>query len=186
MTSRGKRDAPLTRARAQGAVRAEGVLEIVAIMASGEWRGARSTLDLAKARGVSPETVRDWAGEASRTLRTMAAHDVDDLRAIFVARFERLERLALEKQAMTKEGVPYDAPDVRSAIAAVAEQAELLGLGVTREQELTATYLTALYAEFHAKLSPEVYAQVVEVARGLRLEQGKRLPRAVRVTVEDA
>lgn len=128
---------PLTRARELGETREKGVAEMVRTMANGEWVPGSSTIAFAERFGIAVGTAKDWAGEASRQLRALAATDREELREVFVSRLARLEALALTKQAYTMKGEPYDAPDLRTAVAAVAEQAKLLGL-VTQKVDVTA------------------------------------------------
>lgn len=117
--------------------REDGVREMVRMMAAGEWVTTQSTLAVAERFGVTPGTAAHWAGEASRQLRALAAMDREQLRDVFVSRFARLEAMALAKESVF-QGISYPAPDVRTAVAAVAEQAKLLGLVVTKVEDVTA------------------------------------------------
>lgn len=94
---------------------AERIDAIRRLMANGRWVTGVTGLDLAKHWRVTPETVRRYAAEASRALRADES-DLDDLRARNRATLE-----TIVSEAMASK-------DLRSAIAAIATMADLLGL----------------------------------------------------------
>lgn len=102
-------------------------MRCVELMTQGEWRTGVSHQLVASEFGVSPRTIEGWATTASRLIR-LSIGDGEEVRARLVVMLEDVHRRALQKQAATSEGDMYDSPDLRSAVAAIAEQAKLLGL----------------------------------------------------------
>lgn len=149
--------------------RADGVAAIRDQLARGEWTTG-SAIQFAAEWGITARAASEWAGEASRQLLALEQLDAPALRSMLVARLERHEAAA--------------GAGSREAIQAVSKIAEIEGLAGDRTNELVAAYMTALFAAFHEKLPPEVYAQVMEAAQGVRLERA-RLGKAIKVTVSE-
>lgn len=122
------------------------------LMADGLWVTGVSHAAIAEKHGVSPATVKDWATSASRVLRLSLAGDQEDLRARLVTTLERVVSAAMSKQAATMGGELYPNPDLKAAVAALSEQAKLLGLVVTKhEVQLTEEQARAKYRELTGK-----------------------------------
>lgn len=110
------------------------VQEVCEMMASGQWVTGRSHAYLAEREGVAVSTVRNWATEASRLLKSLTAGEREELQARNNA---HLEALAADAHAAGEYG---------AAVSARAAQAKLLGLNapersvVTTEQSAEAAY----------------------------------------------
>lgn len=124
------------RARADGDA---GVAQCLELMTTGKWVPGRSHQALAAEHGVHPDTVKKWATNASRIIRLAIEGDVEDIRAQMLATLGTIvsEAMSYERVLTTRDGdttvVPQ--PDLKAAIAAIAEQAKLLGI-VTQKHEV--------------------------------------------------
>lgn len=125
----------------------------MSLMADGLWVSGRSHADIAFKHGVAPATVKDWATSASRVLRLAVETDPEDIRARLLATLETVVSRAMSRESATMAGELYPNPDLKSAVAAVAEQAKILGLIVTRTQDvpLTEEQARAKYRELTGK-----------------------------------
>lgn len=124
------------RARADGDA---GVSQCLELMTTGKWVPGRSHQALAAEHGVHPDTVKKWATNASRIIRLAIEGDVEDIRAQMLATLGTIvsEAMSYERVVTDRNGnsetVPQ--PDLKAAIAAIAEQAKLLGI-VTQKHEV--------------------------------------------------
>lgn len=112
-------------------------------MASGRWVTGKSNVAIAGKHGVSVATVKDWATSASRIIRLAVEGDREDIRArmlatldTIVAKAMRLKKPVYMLSGPGVEAEMLDAPDLRAAVAAIDEQARLLGLIVHKTQEV--------------------------------------------------
>jgi transposase-like protein len=92
--------------------------------------------EIAQKHGVSPATVRDWATSASRVLRLAVEADPEDIRARLLTTLEKVVASAMGRTSPKSTGDLYSNPDLKAAVSAIAEQAKLLGLVVTKTQEI--------------------------------------------------
>jgi hypothetical protein len=107
------------RAELDGIVR--GIMDA---MCSGAWQTGKSHRELADKHKVELATVRAWAADASRMLR-LCRGDEQEIRDEILAGVENCHRFALEEK------------DVRSALAALELRTKVLGLLVTKVQDVT-------------------------------------------------
>lgn len=141
--------------------RGRAVTAIVDMMARGEWDSS-SAEAFAKARELSPVTVRQYAGEAGRQLRAMHAIDSEALRAILTARLEKHERAAGD--------------GTREAIQAVSKIADLEGVGVdfrVKADDIIRRFVERFMALLAEKLPPEQYEVALSAYHQATAEMGK-------------
>lgn len=109
------------------------VLEIARKMASGQWVAGPSHAELAQREGVDPITVRQWAAEAGRFLRLSREEDRDAIIARDAATLETVVQMAMDAGQ----------PDLKAAIAGLAQKHKLLGLNAPEKHQhahVVATY----------------------------------------------
>jgi hypothetical protein len=111
-----------------------GVREIMTLMTEGRWVSGSGHADIAFRYGVSPATVKDWATSASRVIRLAVESDPEDIRARLLSTLETVVSKAMSRESATMTGELYPNPDLKSAVSAIAEQAKLLGLVVTKHE----------------------------------------------------
>ncbi len=144
-------------------------------MTTGRWVAGASHADVALEFGVSPSTVKDWATSASRVIRLAVEGDTQDIRARMLATLDTIVSTAMAKKgvAITRSGRDvetefYPAPDLKAAVAAIAEQAKLLGLVVQKHDVTTRPNVAHLSREEHAaelaKLAEEIAAEQKRLA----------------------
>jgi hypothetical protein len=117
------------------------VQEVCEMMASGQWVTGRSHAYLAEREGVAVSTVRNWATEASRLLRSLTSGEREELQARNSA---HLEALAADAHA---------AGEYSAAVNARATQAKLLGLNAPERQHVTTE--TDQRAQYEAMAGPQ-------------------------------
>lgn len=114
----------------------KGVARCVDLMTSGRWITGRSVDIVAREEGVSPETARRWAANASRIVRASIDGDLDEIRARMLATLDTVVDKALTRTAVavSKDGsvTAYEAPDLKAAVSAIDTQGKLLGLHTTK------------------------------------------------------
>lgn len=150
-----------TRARAREDVD-KGVERCIELMTGGKWVTGRSHRAIAEEFGVSPATVKDWATSASRVIRLAIQGDADDIRSRMVATLESIVAASLDKVVTDREGDVFPSPDGRVAVAAISEQAKLLGLHAPTKVDVTVQAFAQL--EPPAMLA-KVRAQIAELQR---------------------
>lgn len=136
-------------------------------MSRGAWN--RAALEQIAAReGADPAAVEKWASSAGRMLRLASTDQVSALRARNVARLDEAYDLALEHEVVTADGDIHESPDIRAAVAAVAEQNKLLGLIVQKHEvsgpsaEEWQTYRTALLETLCGECKTKLLAKMRE------------------------
>lgn len=162
----------ITRARTRtGAERRpvvdKGIKDIIQMVTEGRWRSGIGHAEIEAKYNITPVTSRAWATQAHRLLR-MAIGEGEDIRARLVVMLEDIHHRAIEAQSVTKDGQPFDSPDLRSAISAISEMGKLLGLVETKHK------VDVTIQAFAALRPPEMLAKVREQLRGLA-EVEKRL-----------
>lgn len=138
-----------------------GVHEIVELMTSGRWVAGAGHADIALRHGVAPATVKDWATSASRVVRLLLEEDREVWRARLVATLECVTAKAVGAKRR---------PDLRAAVAAIGEQAKILGLVSQRVDVTTRPSVGHLSREEHlaelAKLAAEIAAEQARLGGG--------------------
>jgi hypothetical protein len=160
------------------------VQHIARLMTSGRWRTGHSHTLLAKKYELSTSTIATYATQASRLIR-MSLGNGDEIRTRLVVMLEDIHRRALKKQAATGEGELYDAPDLKSAVSAITEQAKLLGLVESTKTELSVNVNVQSYAALDDNAMLEkVEAQIARLTEvRARLLMKQSIP-ALPVTTE--
>lgn len=159
-------DSRITRARTgrETGQADDGVRRCAQIMTEGSWRTGKSHAQVADEFGVSVRTVETWASMASRAIR-IAVGDGEELRGRLSMMLEKIQDMALTRQAATMGGDLYDSPDLKAAVVAVKTQAELMGLMVQKHvhAHVVASY-EALPATDKAKWLRAKAAELIEEA----------------------
>lgn len=112
--------------------RDERVDVVVKLMAEGEWRGLRSTKELATMWGVHIDTVSDYAREASSIVRRVVQGDPETVKTAILAGIEHVGQLALRTVKVERVGRDeYEeraAPSLEAALRANELRLKALGL----------------------------------------------------------
>lgn len=139
--ARARADAEAARAE-QKAERERRVDHVLDLMAKGEW-ASRMTFTLAQEWGCSWTTVRDYASEAGAILRHVYQGDPEVVRAKLVAGIEAIRercftrtRSFVMRNGPDSEVVETPDPDLKTALASYSEMAKVLGVVVTKHQEV--------------------------------------------------
>ncbi len=110
--------------------------EIAALMASGDWVAGETVKVLASREGVTVSAVEKWSAAAGRLLRmTQDPKEIAAKRAQNCGRLDEVYAMALDNVVIDRESNVHLVPDIRGAVAAVAEQNKLLGL-ITEKHEV--------------------------------------------------
>lgn len=122
-------------------------------MAAGTWVPGKSHREVATKHRVAEATVKDWATSASRVIRALHDGDIQELRALSLAQLQACVAKALTRRP----------PDLRAAVAAIAERNKVLGI-ISHKVDVTSRPSVAhLSREEHAaelaKLSEEIAAE---------------------------
>lgn len=145
------------------------VAEIAERMVSGKWVAGRSHRELAEREGATVDAVEKWAADAGRMLRMLSPAEREDLRARNAARLDMLYDMAVSAVRVVPTGdgdsevVPQ--PDVRGAVAALAEQGKLLGLNAPEQHQHA--HVVATYEQLDPR---QKRAQLVEAIAALQAE----------------
>lgn len=109
-----------------------GISHCIELMTSGQWVRGKTGADVADLFEVSPRTVETWAAQANRVILHAIEGDKEGIRARMLATLDYVVSKHLEK-------------DGRTAVAAIAEQAKLLGIVETKHKvEVTVQQYAAL------------------------------------------
>lgn len=110
--------------------------EVMRLMTSGQWVSGASHADMAFKHGVCEDTVKRWAVAASRVIRAAVMVDPEDIRARLVSTLENVVAAGMA------------GGELKAVVAAVAEQAKLLGLIVQKHDvQLSEEQAKARYRE---------------------------------------
>lgn len=132
---------------------------IVSRMAGGRWFAGRSARKLAKTWGVNVHTVHDYAREASGILRrAYDASSAEELRAMVLAGYDAVMRMAMQRKGYSLTGDSYPNPDLKAMLGALDGRAKLLGL-ITQKHDVTQS---------------EAWAKLPEDEKRARLEHFER------------
>lgn len=147
-----------------------GISHCIKLMTSGEWVRGRTGATVAEEFGVSPRTVETWAAQANRVILHAIDGDKEGIRARMLATLDHVVATHLAK-------------DGRTAVAAIAEQAKLLGIVETRHKvEVSVQQYAALTDD---QMLEAVESKLVELdALRTKLLAKKAIP-ALPVATED-
>lgn len=112
-----------------GSDRAERVEHIARLMASNLWRSGITNRELVAAWGVSLDTMKDYAAEASRIVR----RDLGDSEEIRARAMVALEQLAVDCRSLRKKHPSY----VKAAVDAIGLMTGLGGCPPVTRTEVT-------------------------------------------------
>lgn len=128
----------------------EQIEHIIKLMLEGEWKGSRTSRELAAGWGVHPKTVSIRAMSAAAVIE----HSAGDIPKMVRAKLAELEHLievamSLQKHVVVDDDVRfYPAPDVKVARAAIRDYLEILGaFNHTKKVEVTTGYENMTPAE---------------------------------------
>lgn len=163
-------------ARARGAAMRdtsdERIRECMRLMCIGQWRAGATHAELAARWGVTVATVSGYATNASRLLRMLVGTS-DEAKQEIYAFLGHVRSLAVERQSATKDGVLYDDPDLKAAVAAAKTQAELLGLtSKTVKVEVAPQYANLSTPEAKLRAIEDQIARLHDARKRLLEEMG--------------
>lgn len=157
----------------------QGVKRCIELMTEGRWVTGKSHQEIAAEFMVSPATVKDWATSASRIIRLATEGDREDIRARMLATLDTVVSMAMTKQsvAFSRNGSEvtselYPNPDLKAAVAAIAEQAKLLGLVVQKHDVTTRPSVAHLSREEHEKALEQLEREIAAERARLAQESG--------------
>jgi hypothetical protein len=149
--------------------RDERVDVVVKLLAEGEWRGLRSTKELATMWGVHMDTVSDYAREASTVVRRVVQGDPEAIKTAILAGIEHVGQLALKTVKVEKVGRDeYEerpAPSLDAALRASELRLKTLGL---MPEHLKVEVVEPTDAEMTSRAIEWLNAQGYRVTKGAK------------------
>lgn len=133
---------------------------VISLMSKGQWYGVRSQRALAAELGCSPETVKDYAREASGFLVRLNAMGPEEREAMRAQHLADLERNRREAMRWAK----VDVKGLSAANQALDLRAKVLGLNAPTQVELA--------ADLAGLTDDEVEQRLVAALESLRAKRG--------------